>query len=68
MTRATSAQSNPGANQSRIYFRDGTTAGTLKLVTRAGVSGVETALIDNIDTSGTDTSTLGVALIDGGTP
>jgi hypothetical protein len=68
MTRQTSAPTAPGANYGRLYFRDGTTSGTLRLVTRAGTAGVETTLIDNIDTTGTDTSTLGVALIDGGTP
>jgi hypothetical protein len=68
MTRQTTAVAAPGANMARTFFLDGTTAGTLKLVTRAGVSGVVTTLIDNIDTTGTDTSTLGVALIDGGTP
>lgn len=68
MTRVTSAPTAPGAAQSRFYFRDGTTSGTLKLMVMAGAAGVETTLIDNIDTTGTDTSTLGVALIDGGTP
>jgi hypothetical protein len=63
MTRVTSAPTAPGAAQSRFYFRDGTTAGTLKLMVMAGAAGVETTLIDNIDTTGTDTST-----IDGGTP
>jgi hypothetical protein len=68
MSRATSAISNPGTNAATLYYRDGTTTGTLRLAVRAGTAGVETTLIDNIDTSGTDTSTLGVALIDGGTP
>jgi hypothetical protein len=48
MTRATSAQANPGANQGRLYFRDGTNAGTLKLVVRAGAAGAETTILDNI--------------------
>jgi len=48
MTRATAAATNPGANNARIYFRDGTTAGTLKLVVRAGASGAETTILDNI--------------------
>lgn len=47
-TRATAAVSNPGANQARLYFRDGTNAGTLKLVVRAGASGAETTILDNI--------------------
>jgi hypothetical protein len=47
-TRCTSLPSNQGANQAIIYFRDGTNAGTLKLVVRAGASGAETTILDNI--------------------
>jgi hypothetical protein len=50
LERATGAQTNPGANLARIYFRDGTTAGTLKLVVRAGAAGAETTILDNIPT------------------
>jgi hypothetical protein len=50
-----------------LYFRAGTNTGTLKLVVRAGAAGAETSIIDNIDQTGTDTSTLGVKYIDGGT-
>jgi hypothetical protein len=46
--RATGAQTNPGANFARLYFRDGTNAGTLKLVVRAGAAGAETTILDNI--------------------
>ena len=46
--RSTSANGNPGANYGRIYFRDGTNAGTLKLVVRAGAAGAETTILDNI--------------------
>jgi hypothetical protein len=46
--KVTSAVSNPGANFGNIYFRDGTTAGTLKLVVRAGAAGAETTILDNI--------------------
>jgi hypothetical protein len=67
LVRSTAAHSNPGANVARLYFRDGTNAGTLKLVVRAGAAGAETSIIDNIDQTGTDTSTLGVKYIDGGT-
>jgi hypothetical protein len=42
------AATNPGASLGRIYFRDGTTAGTLKLVVRAGAAGAETTILDNI--------------------
>jgi hypothetical protein len=43
-----SLPANPGANAGRLYFRDGTNAGTLKLVVRAGASGAETTILDNI--------------------
>jgi hypothetical protein len=48
MSRMTAAATNPGANNARIYLRDGTTAGTLKLVVRAGAAGAETTILDNI--------------------
>jgi hypothetical protein len=48
LARATAAASNPGANFASLYFRDGTTAGTLKLVVRAGAAGAETTILDNI--------------------
>ena len=48
LTRATAAATNPGANIGALYLRDGTTAGTLKLVVRAGASGAETTILDNI--------------------
>jgi hypothetical protein len=48
MVRATAAQGNPGANLASLYFRDGTTTGTLKLVVRAGAAGAETTILDNI--------------------
>jgi hypothetical protein len=49
--RQTGAASNPGANNAALYFRDGTTAGTLKLVVRAGTAGAETTIFDNIPTT-----------------
>jgi hypothetical protein len=49
-TKETAATTNPGANLARLYFRDGTTAGTLKLVVRAGATGAETTILDNIPT------------------
>lgn len=48
MTRQTAASTNPGANVAKFYLRDGTTAGTLKFVVRAGASGAETTILDNI--------------------
>ena len=46
--RATAASYSPGANRATLYFRDGTNAGTLKLVVRAGAAGAETTVLDNI--------------------
>ncbi len=46
--KLTATASNPGANNGKIYFRDGTNAGTLKLVVRAGAAGAETTILDNI--------------------
>jgi hypothetical protein len=48
MTKQTAAISNIGADRAGIYFRDGTNAGTLKLVVRAGTAGAETTILDNI--------------------
>lgn len=48
MTRQTAALTNQGANIGGLYFRDGTTVGTLKLVVRAGAAGAETTILDNI--------------------
>lgn len=39
---------NIGASFGAIYLRDGTNAGTLKLVIRAGAAGAETTILDNI--------------------
>ena len=49
--RATTTPTAPGANLAKMYFRDGTNAGTLKLVVRAGASGAETTILDNITQS-----------------
>jgi hypothetical protein len=48
MLKQTAASSNPGAGFASVYFRDGTTTGTLKLVVRAGAAGAETTILDNI--------------------
>jgi hypothetical protein len=48
VTKQTAVAANPAANQAKIYLRDGTTAGTLKLVVRAGAAGAETTILDNI--------------------
>jgi hypothetical protein len=39
---------NLGSGFGAVYLRDGTNAGTLKLVIRAGASGAETTILDNI--------------------
>jgi len=49
--RQTTAAANPGANSAKLYFRDGTNTGTLKLVVRAGTAGAETTILDNIPTT-----------------
>jgi hypothetical protein len=46
--KANAQSASPGANNARVYFRDGTNAGTLKLVVRAGAAGAETTILDNI--------------------
>ena len=46
--KATAQASSPGSGFATMYFRDGTNAGTLKLVVRAGASGAETTILDNI--------------------
>ena len=48
LTKMTSQAGNDGAGIGRLYFRDGTNAGTLKLVVRAGAAGAETTILDNI--------------------
>ena len=50
LTKMTSQAGNDGAGIGRLYFRDGTNAGTLKLVVRAGAAGAETTILDNIPT------------------
>jgi len=51
LIKATATNNNPGANQAKLYLRDGTNAGTLKLVVRAGAAGAETTILDNIPQS-----------------
>lgn len=51
LKKETAAAANPGSGAAKIYFRDGTTAGTLKLVVRAGTAGAETTILDNIPQS-----------------
>jgi hypothetical protein len=48
LTKQTAAAANPVSGQAKIYLRDGTTLGTLKLVVRAGAAGAETTILDNI--------------------
>ena len=48
ITKQTAATPTQSTNQGSLYFRDGTNAGTLKLVVRAGAAGAETTILDNI--------------------
>lgn len=49
MVKQTTTASVPGTNgYAKLYFRDGTVPGTLKLVVRAGAAGAETTILDNI--------------------
>lgn len=61
--RATAQSSSPGLNAGSIYFRDGTTSGTLRLATRTGASGVEETIVDNISSTG---STAGARFVGAG--
>ena len=63
MGRATAQASSPGLNTGTLYFRDGTTAGTLRLATRTGASGVEETIIDNLSSTG---STAGAQFVGAG--
>ena len=49
--KSTAQTSSPGTGFATMYFRDGTNAGTLKLVVRAGTAGAETTILDNIPQS-----------------
>ena len=67
LTKQATSPASPGANTAVQFIKDGTDAGTLKIAIKAGVDGAEITLVDNIaTTAGTDTSTLGVAKIEGG--
>jgi hypothetical protein len=46
--KATAASAYVGTDYLNLYVRDGTNAGTLKLVVRAGTAGAETTILDNI--------------------
>jgi len=66
-TSVSSAPSAAGAGNMKIYIRDGSTAGTIRLAIQAGASGDEVTIVDKIpQTSGSNTSTLGISIIEGG--
>ena len=48
LSKSSVAAANPGSDKLRLYVRDGTNPGTLKLVVRGGTSGAETTVVDNI--------------------
>jgi hypothetical protein len=52
LVRGTAQSYSPGLNRGTLYFRDGTTSGTLRLATRTGASGVEETIVDNISSTG----------------
>jgi len=67
LSKQATSPASPGANTAVQFVKDGTDAGTLKISIKAGASGTEFVLVDNIPTTaGADTSTLGVAKIEGG--
>jgi hypothetical protein len=67
LNKQATSPASPGANTAVQFIKDGTDAGTLKISIKAGASGAEIVLVDNIPTTaGADTSTLGVAKIEGG--
>jgi len=67
LNKQATSLASPGANTAVQFIKDGTLAGTLKIAIKAGASGAEVTLVDNIPTTaGEDTSTLGVAKIEGG--
>ena len=63
VTKQTAAANNPGAGVGRIYFRDGTTGGTLKLAAITGAFGIEETIVDNISSTG---STAGAQFVGAG--
>lgn len=66
-TRQTTAITNPGANAAGVYFSTGETAGSLRLSLKAGSSGEEVTLLENIpQTGGTTSAKLGSIVIEGG--
>jgi hypothetical protein len=67
LTKVSSAPTAAGSGNLKIYVRDGSTAGTLRLSIQAGASGDEVTIVDKISqTGGLSTSTLGVSIIEGG--
>ncbi len=66
-TRQTTAITNPGTNTAGVYFSTGEASGSLRLSLKAGSSGEEVTLLENIpQTSGTTSAKLGSILIEGG--
>jgi hypothetical protein len=67
LTKVSSVPTVAGSDNLKIYVRDGSTAGTLRLSIQAGASGDEVTIVDKISqTGGLSTSTLGVSIIEGG--
>lgn len=67
ITKVSSLPTAAGLDNLKIYVRDGSTAGTIRLAVQAGATGDEVTIVDKIpQTSGLVTSTLGVSIIEGG--
>jgi hypothetical protein len=63
LTKQTAQTTSPSADNGKLYFRDGTTAGTLKFVARTGIAGVEETIVDNLSSTG---STAGATFVGAG--
>jgi hypothetical protein len=66
-TKQSGVPSNPGSDKAGVYFRAGSTAGTLRLSIVAGSAGEEITVVDDIpQTGGANMSRLGLSIIEGG--
>jgi hypothetical protein len=67
LTKQTTTITSPGADKAGVYFGSGETDGSLRLSLKAGTSGEEVTLLQNIpQTSGTAGAKLGSIIIEGG--
>lgn len=67
LTKQTSPITNPGNDKAGVYFSTGQDSGSLRLSVKAGTSGEEVTLLENIpQTSGSTSAKLGSIVIEGG--